>query len=56
MSWLIGLIIAYIGIGVLLAWGLSGAGGQKFTFNKQSIPFIFTWPILIVALFGINGN
>jgi len=47
MFWLIGVATTYIGIGCLLAWGLSAAFGEKFTFNKQSLSFILTWPSLI---------
>lgn len=51
MFWLIGVATVYIGIGVLLAWGLSSAGGKKFKFTKQSLPFIFTWPKLVFVMF-----
>jgi hypothetical protein len=51
MFWLIGVCTVYFGVGVLLAWGLSAAGGEKWTFTKESIPFIVTWPKLIWNMF-----
>jgi hypothetical protein len=45
--WLIGVATTYIGIGVLLAWILSTAGGEKFVLNKAALPFIVTWPKLV---------
>lgn len=56
MFWLIGVATTYIGIGIALAWGLSAAGGEKFTFNKQSIPFIVTWPKLIFMMFFMSSR
>jgi len=56
MFWLIGVATTYFGIGCLLAWGLSAAGGQKFKFTKKSIPFILTWPNLILRMFFTNWS
>jgi len=54
MFWLIGVATTYIGIGVLLAWGFSAAGGEKFKFTKQSLPFILSWPKLIFVMFFMS--
>ena len=51
MFWLIGVFTTYVIIGCLLAWGLSAAGGEKFTLNKASLPFVLTWPKLIWNMF-----
>ena len=56
MFWLIGVATVYIGLGVLLAWGLSVAGGEKFKFSKQSWPFILTWPKLVFAMIFTNWS
>jgi hypothetical protein len=50
MFWAIGVATTYLCIGLLLAWGLSAAGGEKFKFTKQSVPFILTWPKLIFVM------
>ena len=50
MFWLIGVATTYIGIGILLAWGLSAAGGEIFTLNKEALPFILSWPSLIFKM------
>jgi len=51
MFWLIGVATTYFGVGCLLAWGLSAAGGEAFTLNKQSLPFILSWPKLVFKIF-----
>jgi hypothetical protein len=54
MFWLIGVVTVYLGIGALLAWGLSAAGGEKFKLTKESLPFILTWPKLLITMFFIG--
>ena len=56
MFWLIGVLTTYCAIGCLLAWGLSAAGGEKFKFTKESIPFIIKWPLLIWAMFDMGSR
>jgi len=54
MFWLIGVLTTYLAVGCLLAWGLSAAGGEKFTLNIKSLPFIVTWPKLIFVMFFMS--
>ncbi len=54
MFWLIGVLTTYLLIGLGLAWLLSSAGGEKFKLTKESIPFIFTWPKLVVVMFFVD--
>jgi len=56
MFWLIGVATTYLGIGCLLAWGLSAAGGEKFKLNKESLPFIIKWPMLIFTMFWMGKD
>jgi len=48
--WIMGLLTIYVLIGVGLAWLLSAAGGEKFKFTKESVPFILTWPSLVLKM------
>jgi hypothetical protein len=54
MFWLIGVATTYLLIGLGLAWALTLAGGKKFTLNKQSLPFIVKWPMLIWTMIEMN--
>ncbi len=49
MNWigwtLLGGAIVYLLLGVIFAWMLTEAGGEKFSFSGVNIKFIFTWPV-----------
>jgi len=54
MFWIIGVLTTYFVIGLILAWLLSTAGGERFKLNKEALPYIITWPKLLILLFLMN--
>ena len=54
ITWIIIALIIYLGIGLFLGFILCHSGGEKFSLNKKSIPFILSWPILLLGLFIKN--